>query len=41
MNGKFKKEHPNIYKFVDHLKGIDQKVSLQIVENRKNPIDYR
>ena len=32
--------HPNIYKFVDHIKGIDQKNSLRIIEYRKNPIDY-
>jgi hypothetical protein len=32
--------HPNIYKFVDHIKGIDQKNSLRIIEHRKNPIDY-
>ena len=23
--------HPNIYKFVDHIKGIDQKNSLRII----------
>jgi hypothetical protein len=32
--------HPNIYKFVHHIKGIDQKNSLRIIEYRKNPIDY-
>ena len=32
--------HPNIYKFFDHIKGIDQKNSLRIIEYRKNPIDY-
>lgn len=32
--------HPNIYKFVDHIKEIDQKISQQIIEYRRDPLDY-
>ena len=31
---------PNIYKFVNHIKDIDQKNSLRIIEYRKDPLDY-
>jgi len=31
---------PNIFKFVNHIKCIDQKNSLRIIEYRKDPLDY-
>jgi hypothetical protein len=31
---------PNIFKFVQHIQGVDQSVSLQIIAYRKNPVDY-
>jgi cell fate (sporulation/competence/biofilm development) regulator YmcA (YheA/YmcA/DUF963 family) len=31
---------PNIFKFVNHIKGIDQKNSLRIIEYRKDPLHY-
>ncbi len=31
---------PNIFKFVNHIKGIDQKNPLRIIEYRKDPLDY-
>jgi hypothetical protein len=32
--------HPNIFKFVDHLKTLDADMVLKCIEFKRNPLDY-
>ena len=32
--------HPNIFKFVDHLKTLDADMILKFTEFKSNPLDY-
>ena len=40
LNRFLRSPKPNIFKFVQHIQGVDQSVSLQIIAYRKNPVDY-
>ena len=40
LNKYLNSPHPNIFKFVDHLKTIDANMVLKLTEFKRNPLDY-